>query len=580
MTNMKGDLRPPRGVAYYRKSNDDGGKSVGEQRDWALLACPREGIDLAEQFQDDAVAGHDTARRTEFHKMLEFCREQHRLKRPVEVVVCWHPNRFSRSDSHETSWYLWEFRKAGVRKMYTAARGWVDFSRSEDRMLGNIEQDATNHRYVVDLARDSTRGRLAGAREGRWQGGPVPYGYQPELERVTRKGRARFRTARLVPGPDDAVAVVKRIFREYATTVAGFRQIAAGLNAEGVAPPRGRAWATNTVRRILCNPAYLGRLVWGRLREGKFFCATPGKPGDEVTPVPAATAGRIVANPEEYWVGAAGRTHEPLIDEATWQCCRAKMGRRKTQGTPRVGCYALSGLVRCGHCGARMVPRVLMVRRPNGVTNSYRRVHCNGYNRSGKSVCSYNGLDADALTRAVLAKLKAGLQDPRFRKALRDEVQRQDAAAQTADPGRLADLKARLSELERKVQRAADLILDENDATLLPALRERLRQRQQERDTVAAEAEALERAVAPGVDAEAEADAALALADRLDETDGYELRDVLAEAVAYIELFFVQEPYGKARTRSRFTRGLVHVRPGLLADVLCDYSSVTIGKPP
>jgi hypothetical protein len=39
--------------------------------------------------------------------MLAFCKEQCRKGTPVEAIVCWNPNRFSRSDSHETSWFLW-----------------------------------------------------------------------------------------------------------------------------------------------------------------------------------------------------------------------------------------------------------------------------------------------------------------------------------------------------------------------------------------------------------------------------------------------------------------------------------------
>jgi DNA invertase Pin-like site-specific DNA recombinase len=63
--------------------------------------------------------------------------------------------------------------------MFTAS-GWVDFSRMEDRILFGIIQDATHHRYVQELARDATRGRIEAAKEGRWNGGAPPYGYRVE----------------------------------------------------------------------------------------------------------------------------------------------------------------------------------------------------------------------------------------------------------------------------------------------------------------------------------------------------------------------------------------------------------------
>jgi DNA invertase Pin-like site-specific DNA recombinase len=90
---------PVRGVAYYRKSSHDDGSSVEQQRAWAQPVCAKEGIVLVREFADQAKKGHETASRTDFHEMLKFCKQQARLGTPVEVVVCWNPDRFSRSDS-------------------------------------------------------------------------------------------------------------------------------------------------------------------------------------------------------------------------------------------------------------------------------------------------------------------------------------------------------------------------------------------------------------------------------------------------------------------------------------------------
>jgi site-specific DNA recombinase len=568
---------PLRGAAYYRKSDDDDGKSVSEQREWARGASPDQNIDILAEFADDAVAGHDTARRTEFHRMLEFCREQARRKRPIDVVVCYHPNRFSRADSNETGYYVWQFRQAGTGRMFTAARGWVDFSRTEDRMLLNIEQDASNHRFVTDLAQLTTDRRISGALAGRWMGGPVPYAYRPELEQVTKKGVVYLRTRRLVLGPDGEVQIVRRIFHAYAHTAAGLRAIAESLNRDKVPSPRGgKMWGTNTVKRILTSPAYLGRLVWARHRKGKFFGVVKVKGQAKAGTIPDATKGKTVSNDPDTWVWSEKeQDHEPIIDLATWDRCQAKMARRKTAPAPRLGCYALSGLARCGQCGANMITRVNTVRRHGrreGRVDVYRRALCGSYNRSGVSTCAHNAVDADALVEAVRHKLSAGLSHPDFRAALLAEVKRQDAAE--VDPARLGALKVKLASLDRKVQKAADLVLDEEDEELLPALRERLRSRQRERDDVAREVADLERAERPGGGANAAAREALALLGRLNEARGDELREVLSETISYVELFFSRQTRGK-RTYSTFARGLIHLRPGLLADVLCKF----IGAP-
>jgi DNA invertase Pin-like site-specific DNA recombinase len=545
-------------VAYYRKSNEDDGGSVEQQQKWAHAAAPAQGIEIVAEFTDQARKGHETASRTAFLDMLAYCQQRAKKGSPVEAVMCWHSNRFSRSDSHETGFYLWSFRQAGVRRMYTA-RGWTDFDRMEDRILQGIEQDAANHRNVVQLAQDSTRGREAGARADRWMGGPVPHGYRPEMEKVTKKGRTRWVTARLVLGADADAGVVRRLFLDYATTPAGLRCLAQRLNAAGVPSPRGGRWGLKTVKKIIENPAYLGRLVWGRQAEGKFFGVVNG----EIVPLSGPQRNR--PNPPSSWIYAPQQTHEPLVDIATWEKCQAKLARRKKERQPRLGCYALSGLVRCGHCGEKMVARVDTKRRGNGRVHKYRRVLCSTYLHGGGAACQCNAVDADQLARAVVGKLQAELLSPAALEALRQEVRRQ-AEGGAAGGKALAAMEGRLAALDRKVDQAGRRVVDEDDEALVPTLRKHLKAVTTERDELARQVEAARLSRQRPEDLDALVDEAMAQAGRLEgalaSADGDMLRDVLGEAVSYVELFFGHEPWGKkGHTHSVFARGLIYLRP-------------------
>src|SRR5689334_20364019 len=111
-----------RAVAYYRKSNEDDGDSIEQQKQWAAATAARDGAELLQEFKDQAVSGWDTARRDDFRRMLAYCQEQHRRGHHVEAVYCWHTNRFSRSDSLETAHFLHEFREAGVTRIRTHER--------------------------------------------------------------------------------------------------------------------------------------------------------------------------------------------------------------------------------------------------------------------------------------------------------------------------------------------------------------------------------------------------------------------------------------------------------------------------
>jgi site-specific DNA recombinase len=541
-------------VFYGRKSNEDDGGSVEQQLTWARGAAPGQNIQIVKEFTDQAKKGHETAKRTAFHDMLAFCQLRAKQGRPVEAVICWHPNRFSRSDSHETGHYLWLFREAGVRRMFTATRGWTDFGRMEDRILQGIEQEASNHRYVVDLARDCTRGRLAGARDGRWMGGPIPYAYRPEMEKVTIKGKTRWVTARLILGPDDEVRVVRQLFLDYANTAIGQWRLAQRLTAAGVTPPRGgkRGWTTHAIRGILTNPVYLGRLVWGRRTCGKFF----GVVNAELVPLDGSKKWR--PNDPNAYIYAASQTHEPLVDLPTFERCQAKLARQKKGRQPRLGCYALSGLVRCGHCEGNMVARVDRVK-----GHTYKRLLCGTYNRSGGAGCKFNAVDADQLARAVVAKLQAQLFSEGAMKALREEIARQAEGGATAGKA-LSQMEGRLAQLARAVERAAKRVIDEEDDDLVPALRKQLKAAQLEHDELARQVDAARLARQKPEDLDALVNEAMALAGRFEQAltaeDSDLLREVLGEAVGYVELFFEHEPWGK-RTRSRFARGLIYLRP-------------------
>jgi DNA invertase Pin-like site-specific DNA recombinase len=550
-----------RGVFYGRKSDNDDGDSIEQQREWARQACSAEGVELVREFADQAKRGWDTAARTDFHEMLAFCKQQARQGTPIDVIVCWNANRFSRADSQETSWFIWEFRLAGVGRMLTAPR-WIDFGRMEDRILFNIEQDASHHPYVVNLARDSTRGRIKAARNASYNGGSIPYAYRLYVGPDGRK--------RLVLGPAEEVETVRWIFLTYAAGGIGCRAIAEQLTRRKVPTPTGgEAWAQSTVRDILSNPAYLGRLVWNRRRGGKFFGVVDCKA------TPRQEVAKGCKTTSDAWV-VSEVPHEAIIDPETFERCQDTAGRRSGgEKTPRSE-FLLSGLVKCGHCGSAMIGRTYRLTE-GGKRYVYHRYYCGGYNRGGKAVCESNGIDADQLARAVLRKLREGWLNPEKLAALREEIRRQDKEeGRGADPGQVGRLRVLLNAAERKVRRAADRLLDEEDEGLLPDLRARLKERQKERDALAAELEAAERAPERPGDAEAEVDAAVAMMEQLDRAEAAEnvagLRDVLREAVSFIELWFDHQPYGK-KTRSVFARGLIFRRTDLRLDSISGRST-------
>ncbi|WP_409175502.1 recombinase family protein [Brevibacillus fortis] len=83
-------------------------------------------------------------------------------------------------------------------------------------------------------------------RKGGWNGGELPYGY-------------RLEDGKLVVYEPEA-AIVKRIFNLYKTK--GQREISKIFNKEGLRTGKGALWAGFTVRYILNNPVYIGKMRW------------------------------------------------------------------------------------------------------------------------------------------------------------------------------------------------------------------------------------------------------------------------------------------------------------------------------
>jgi DNA invertase Pin-like site-specific DNA recombinase len=549
-----------RGVFYGRKSNEDDGKSVDQQRDWARETCPKEGVDLVKEFADQAVAGHDTAGRTDFHRMLEFCREQARLKRPIGVIASWHTNRFSRADSQETSWFIWEFRKAGVKHILTAQRRY-DLSRKEDRALLNLEQDFTNQQYVIDLAQAVTRGKLDAARAGLWNGGRAPLGYRLVHEwHVNSKGK-RVRRPRLEVSEKEA-DLVREMFRAYAAGETSLYRMARDLNARGVKPPRAAKWSPSSVRSILVNEVYLGTHVWNKTDQGKFFgvvdLQVTGKSGVRDVRHPCARRPRA----DQVRVDDH---HEALVDRDTFDAVQRRLvENRKGRNRADRADYALRGLLRCGVC------RLPMVGKRADWGDRAPMYRCGNYNAHGPGCgCGTNYIFEAPLVKCIGVKLQAGLFNAAKLAELRQEML--DAlAGERPDAREEARARRELAALEEKIATASERCLTEKDEAVAAVHRGTIRQLLDRKLAVEAQIRDAELHRVEEPDVEAVISRAMDYTHRLDKAlermKTPDLRIVLRDMIDHVELHFRTETQGGKLT-SHFVRGFVFVRPGVLPDV-------------
>lgn len=203
-----------------------------------------------------------------------------------------------------------------------------------------------SRREYKTINRRLQRGRAAAVREGKYVSNRAPYGY----ERKKLQNDKGF-TLRIIP---EQAEIIRLIFEWYTDGIVqpdgtrrqlGISLIARELNARGLSSPTGTVWTGSSIRDMLINPTYAGKLRWQFrpekkvLKNGKIHISTP--------------------RCKDY-ISADG-IHEPIISEATFQAAQKKMslnkrrpvrGDRKTQNP-------LASLCVCARCGRRMQ------RRPN-----------------------------------------------------------------------------------------------------------------------------------------------------------------------------------------------------------------------
>ena len=139
------------------------------------------------------------------------------------------------------------------------------------------------------------------------------------LEPGQRKAIATDRVV-IVPGPVEALRVIRRIFRMYVTGQYSRTEIAERLNREGVATTRGESWSAVKVRNLLRNELCIGCY---RYNASTRKLQSPSR-----------------SNPEHLWIRVA--TSKPIVSVKMFR--RAQRRAAKRRGAALRDAYLLKRL--------------------------------------------------------------------------------------------------------------------------------------------------------------------------------------------------------------------------------------------
>ena len=109
-----------------------------------------------------------------------------------------------------------------------------------------------SRREYKTIKRRMQNGRLASVKEGNYIGSAAPYGY-----RKINPG-PKVHTLEAIPSESETVKLIYKLYLDGM----GTRSIADKLNRMGISPQKNSFWEAPSIKKILSNPVYCGKVGW------------------------------------------------------------------------------------------------------------------------------------------------------------------------------------------------------------------------------------------------------------------------------------------------------------------------------
>lgn len=246
----------------------------------------------------ESVSGRSAGNRKQFQRMISIAKSN---EHPIDVIVVWKFSRFARNQE-ESIVYKSMLKKDNI-DVLSVSEPTIDgpFGTLIERIIEWMDEY-----YSIRLSDEVLRGMKEKALRGGYQLSP-PLGYQ-----AVGSGKPFIIN-------EDEFKLVDYMSDQYDNHNADFARIARNLNDMGYLTRRGNKFEARTIRRILTNPFYYGLVIW-----------------------------------QEY---AFMGTHEVRYTKEQFEKRMAKINSQYKPLKRRsvsVCKHWLSGLLKCGVCGATM----------------------------------------------------------------------------------------------------------------------------------------------------------------------------------------------------------------------------------
>ena len=435
-------------AAYIRISSEDqvGNFSMdAQQRAIKAWVASKKAV-LVKVYEDEAKSAR-TVDRPGFQQMRRDAR-----KGKFDALVVHKFDRFARNRADALAVKSLLRNDYGI-KVYSVSEPSEDSDGAIGALIEGI-MEAVADWYSKNLSTEVAKGKKERTTQG-LHNNIAPFGYCKDENKV------------LVPNEHEYSAL-KEAFAHYATGKYSDADIAAMLNKRGYRTRRGRRFSKDTLRELLQNQTYLGKV-----RYQKYQRRSDGT--------------RSRDEPVAWFDGK----HDALIDEELFQQCQVVRAQRRShrQSTARYHPYLLRNLIYCYHCcthrPAGEVVATYGKMRPQTRAGDAAYYRCRARELGYK--CTQKQVRAEVIDKQVLDTL-SGLKLP---SAWREQVANFIAETLGED-----NLEGRIDKLKKRMQRV-DFRWDQGFITDQQAyMQERVALQQELETLMPVDAERLEAAAA------------------------------------------------------------------------------------
>lgn len=433
-TNLDSDIDSDidKYAIYLRKSRADleaekigDGETLARHKKILTDLAARKGLYVSKIYEE-IISGETIEARPEIQKLIQDCYDgKYRGILVVEVT------RLSRGNQGDAQTIMDCLKYSNYNKgllVVTPTKTYDIVHSQEDEEYMEFELFMSRREYKM-IKKRLERGRMQAIVEGNYMASHRPYGYNIVK---TKTGRT------LIPNKDEA-PIVKLIFDLAADNVP-LLTIARRLKDMGVPTYNGDYyWSRVSVKRILENPVYIGKVRWNNRTTIK-------------TMVDGKIETRLTTLNKNHYMEYDGKHKKyALTDEETFAKVNSRLTETRTKYDYKL-VNPLAGLLRCKKCGRVMNLRTYDSRKYNVSPR---------YNHDGSPYCKLSSVMYTDVIDTLIRALELYIED--FKIEINNDFQHDDTNIQM----QIQTLKREETKLKQKITKLFDSwengILNDNE---------------------------------------------------------------------------------------------------------------------